>query len=420
MRLTMISIGSTGDVRPYILLGRELQARGHQITIAAFEPFEDLVRKAGMNFAPLSGSVEKFMGEVMKPGVNGFTFLKHVQQGLGESISELLIDMQKACEDAQGVIGTFFGTAMYSIAEKNRIPCIQTHYFPIDENRSMPISSAPGLNLGKAWNKSSYRIGHLLINSIEKKYLSTWRKSQGMRKRKITTTMDNTINGVPVPTLYALSPALIPRPQEWGNHIYMTGFWLEKECIDDFVPDEKMIAFLKKHSQAIYIGFGSMVSGDMGETLQIVLDALKIAKIPAVLSKGWGGEHLNLGEHPHVFIAEYVPHSWLFSQVSAVVHHGGIGTIAAGLLAGKPTLVVPFGGDQPFWGNRIVKMGLGPKPILRSKLTAEKLAKKLLALTENPEYAKNAKEMQKKLLKEEGIKTAADIIEVKMAEGLKD
>lgn len=414
MRLTMISVGSTGDVRPYVLLGKELQARGHYITIAAFDSFEKMVKQEGLNFIPLSGNVEKFMAEIMKPGVNGFTYLKHVQHALGGSINELLADMQKACEDAQGVIGTFFGTAMYSIAEKKQIPCIQTHYFPIDENKSMPISSAPGFNLGKAWNQGSYKVGHFLINSIEEKYLSPWRESQGMRQREKGTVIDNTVNGKPVPTLYALSPALVPRPVEWDEHIYMTGFWVEKKASEAYVPDEGLRAFLNQHPQSIYIGFGSMVSGDMGKTLEIVLEALEMADIPAVLSKGWGGEYLDLGQHPKVYIAEYVPHSWLFEQVKAVVHHGGIGTVAAGLLAGKPTLVIPFGGDQPFWGSRVYQMELGPKPIARNRLTAERLAKRLLELTQNSDYEINAREMQQKLLAEEGIKTAADIIEKKM------
>lgn len=406
----MISVGSMGDVRPYILLGKELKTRGHEITIAAFSTFEALVKEEGLNFKPLSGSVEKYMSEIMKPGVNGFTFLKHLQYGLSDSINEMLWDMQKACEGAQGIIGTFFGTAMYSIAEKNHVPCIQTHYFPIDENKSMPISSAPGLNAGEIWNKSSYKIGHYLINSVEHKYLATWRQSQGMRERKIGTSLDNTINGKPVPTLYALSPSLVPRPKEWGEHIHMTGFWVEKKK-PVYLADEELTAFLHRHPQAIYIGFGSMVSGDMGETLSIVLKTLVEAKIPAVLSKGWGGAEMDFGKYPNIHVAEYVPHSWLFNRVSAVVHHGGVGTIAAGLMAGKPTLVIPFGGDQPFWGNQIYKMELGPKPLPRSKMTVEKFAQSLEELTSQPRYRANAQKVQEHILKEDGLKTAADIIE---------
>ena len=143
MRYTMISIGSMGDVKPYLLLGKELMNRGHQVKIAAFSAFEEMVTQEGFAFFPLAGSVEEFMAEIMKPGVNGFTYLKHVKAALEPTLHELLQDMQNACADAQAVISTFFGTAVNSIAEKLQIPCIQTHYFPIDYNSSMPISSAP-------------------------------------------------------------------------------------------------------------------------------------------------------------------------------------------------------------------------------------------------------------------------------------
>jgi len=107
----------------------------------------------------------------------------------------------------------------------------------------------------------------------------------------------------------------------------------------------------------------------------------------------------------------YVPHDWLFEHVSAVVHHGGAGTTAAGLCAGCPTLVIPFGGDQPFWALRVRMMGLGPRPIRRELLTAPKLAKALKNLTTLGSYRVAAKELGKRLQMENGVCNAADIIE---------
>ncbi len=409
MRLTMISIGSTGDVRPYVILGQELTRRGHTVRIAAFNPFEKMVRDAGLDFYPLAGDVVKFMASIMKPGTNGINYLQRVQNAIKEVAGPLLQNMQTACQGAEAIITTFFGSSMYSIAEKNNVPCIQTQYYPMDYNDAVPISSAPGLKAGKAWNKMTYKVGYLLINSLERRYLTGWRKEQGMRVRKIRPKPDYTVNGHQIPVLYAVSPLLMPRPISWNEHIHMTGFWMENKT-PDFTPDPALEAFLKAGEKPVYIGFGSMVSGDMGKTLSIVLEAVEASGTRAILQKGWGGSEVATNSS-RIYVADYIPHDWLFEQVAAVVHHGGAGTTAAGLKAGKPTLVIPFGGDQPFWGMRVRALGLGPKPIRREFLTVERLTKALTNLTQTKSYRVAARELGMRLREENGTKIAADIIE---------
>ena len=409
MRLTMISIGSTGDVRPYVILGQELSRRGHTVRIAAFSPFEKMVNDAGLAFYPLAGDVVKFMASIMKPGTNGINYLQRVQNAIKEVAGPLLQNMQSACDGAEAIVTTFFGSSMYSIAEKNNVPCIQTQYYPMDYNDAVPISSAPGLKAGKAWNKMTYKVGYLLINSLERRYLTGWRKEQGMRVRKIRPKPDYTVNGHQIPVLYAVSPLLMQRPTYWNEHIHMTGFWMENST-PNFTPDPALEAFLSAGEKPVYIGFGSMVSGDMGKTLSIVLEAVEASGVRAILQKGWGGSDIST-HSSRVYVADYLPHDWLFEQVAAVVHHGGAGTTAAGLKAGKPTLVIPFGGDQPFWGMRVRALGLGPKPIRREFLTAEKLTKALINLTQTKSYCVAAKELGMRLREENGTKIAADIIE---------
>jgi sterol 3beta-glucosyltransferase len=409
MRLTMISIGSTGDVRPYVILGQELVRRGHEVRIASFSPFENMVKDAGLDFYPLAGDVVKFMASIMKPGTNGITYLQKVQNAIRDVAGPLLNNMQTACKGAEAIITTFFGSSMYSIAEKNHVPCIQTQYYPMDYNDVVPISSAPGLKAGKAWNKMTYKVGYLLINSLEHRYLTGWRREQGMRVRKIRPRPDYTVNGHQIPVLYAVSPLMMPRPLSWNEHIHMTGFWMDPKA-PEYTPDPKLSAFLAAGEKPVYIGFGSMVSGDMGKTLSIVLEAVEQAGIRAILQKGWGGAEIT-APSSRVYVADFIPHEWLFEQVAAVTHHGGAGTTAAGLKAGKPTLVIPFGGDQPFWGMRVRALGLGPKPIRREFLTAERLTKALIDLTQTKSYCVAAKELGMRLREENGTKIAADIIE---------
>lgn len=408
MRITMICIGSTGDVMPYIVLGRELKARGHEITICAFSDFASKVADEGMIFSPISGSVKVFMTNIMKPGVNGVGFLKQVRDTLAAIIRPFLADLEAACVNAEAIIATFFGQIIQSIAEVNHVPFIQTHYFPMDNNKATPISSAPGQNAGKAWNITSYQLGYTLISTMEKYYLSEWREERGMAPRKMEHRPNYEINGHIVPVIYAFSPLIMPRPTDWGENIHLSGYWSDDKPVD-FQPDPSLVKFLQEGEKPIYIGFGSMTGNDMGETLDIVLEALQQTGMRAILATGWGG--VDVPNHPNLYVGGFIPHDWLFRQVRAVVHHGGAGTTAAGILAGRPTLVIPFGGDQPFWGNRMHQLGIGPKPIPRERLTVSKLSKALTLLITTKSYSVAAKELGIRLRMEEGPVIAANIIE---------
>ena len=411
MRISMVAIGSTGDVRPYVLLGKELKKRGHEVTIVCFDMTEKMVTEAGLNFAPLAGSVKDIFMAVMTPGTNGLTFLPKFKNALLDDLPQFLHTLEEGCKDAEAIICTFFGSVVYSIAEKHNIPCIQTHYFLMDYNDMFPITTAPGLKMGKAWNKVSYKMGYALINTLEWHYLSDWRSEEGMKSKKISMSPDYYINGHKIPVLYAISPLLVPRAPEWDEHIHMTGFWTDPEPCE-YEPEPSLVRFLEEGEKPVYIGFGSMVSSDMGQTLDIVLKAVAASGVRAIIGRGWGGGALDAAlSNPNVYVADYIPHDWLFSRVSAVVHHGGAGTTAAGVLACKPTLVVPFGGDQPFWGQRIYDLGIGPKPIKRENLTVEKLADALIKLTHTPRFNVAVSEIGERMKYENGTLLAADIVE---------
>lgn len=403
----MISIGSTGDVRPYLLLGRELQRRGHEVTLCAFSAFEELAKSAGFRFMPLSGDVH-MMIEHMMNGSQPLATINKLRLMLKPILKPFLSDLISACEGAQVIIGTYFGAVLPSIAEKYGVPFIQTHYYPMDMNDSVPIASAPGLRAGRMWNRMTYRVGNLIISSVEIYYLTQWRQEQGMSPRKLSDKPIYHIGGHSVPIIYAMSPLLLPRPSEWDENIHMSGFWLDNDLCD-YTPPESLSRFLQSGEKPIYIGFGSMVKGDMGKTLHIVLEALRRTGLRAVISKGWGVDDVPLSEN--VYVADYIPHDWLFEKVSAVVHHGGAGTTAAGVLAGKPTLIIPFGGDQPFWALRVYKQGIGPAPIRREALTVRRLVGALRELTDTKRYVVAAQELSLRLRQENGTVNAADTIE---------
>lgn len=157
----------------------------------------------------------------------------------------------------------------------------------------------------------------------------------------------------------------------------------------------------------MYIGFGSIVVEDPDAMTKLIFDAVKKAGVRALVSKGWGGfggDELNIPKN--IYMLGNIPHDWLFKHVSAVVHHGGAGTTAAGILAGRPTVIVPFFGDQPFWGSMVSRAGAGPEPIPFKSLTSDALAIAILKALTSVALQK-AKELGESLAKEDGAAEGA-------------
>jgi UDP:flavonoid glycosyltransferase YjiC (YdhE family) len=163
-----------------------------------------------------------------------------------------------------------------------------------------------------------------------------------------------------------------------------------------------LAAFLEAGPPPIYIGFGSIVVDDPNALTTMIFDAVRQTGVRALVSKGWGGLGANEIDMPEgVFMLGNVPHDWLFQKVAAVVHHGGAGTTAAGIKAGKPTLVVPFFGDQPFWGAMVARAKAGPDPIAYKNLTADGLAE-AIQFCLRPDTVERAKEYGEQIREEKG------------------
>jgi hypothetical protein len=140
---------------------------------------------------------------------------------------------------------------------------------------------------------------------------------------------------------------------------------------------------------------------------KMIFEAVRKTGQRALVSKGWGGLGGDeLSKPDGVFMLGNCPHDWLFKHVSCVVHHGGAGTTAAGIALGRPTLVVPFFGDQPFWGAMVARAGAGPTPIPFKALTSDGLAKAILQCL-RPETLKRAKELGYRIREEKGCEAGA-------------
>ncbi len=200
------------------------------------------------------------------------------------------------------------------------------------------------------------------------------------------------------------SPSLIPKPHDWGTHMSVTGFSFLPTTFH-YLPSPDLEAFLAAGPKPIYVGFGSIVVTDPDALLQIIVEAVRRSGQRALILSSWG--RLSAETVPQgIFFVDNVPHDWLFARVSCVVHHGGAGTTAAGIRLGKPTVIVPFFGDQFFWGSTIARAGAGPRPIPFRELNADKLTTAIESAL-SPKIRRNARELGWRIESEYGADRSA-------------
>ncbi len=203
------------------------------------------------------------------------------------------------------------------------------------------------------------------------------------------------------PTVYGFSAHVVPRPADWPPFCHVTGYWF-LDTKADWSPPPDLEAFLQAGPKPVYIGFGSMRGTDERGFTKQVVSALARCGQRGILLTGWGA----LAQVPlpeTIFAIDAVPHDWLFPQVAAVVHHGGSGTTAAGLRAGLPSLIVPFIGDQSFWGRQICERGLGPQPIEEMFLSAEALAQAITTMMTDQAMRQRAAVLGEEIRAEDGV-----------------
>lgn len=409
MDIAMITIGSRGDVQPFLALGQALRRRGHRLRVATFPRFQEDVEKHGFSFSPIHGDEDRMMRLLIGDGVSGMAYIDGLTRLLNQNKREILDDVYGVCKGADLILYSFLGSLAYHAAESLKIPCMRVNFWPADRTGGNPMPGMPALPLGGWYNRLTYSLSDIGFSIFTSQEFNGWRAEMGLPKWRGRSY--HTLFGRPVEALYAYSGVLAPKPKEWGEHLHLTGFWFLKERADA-PADEGLFRFLESGDPPIYIGFGSMVGGSFAELQDIVLESLKNTGQRAVLSSGWrkfDAEQLP----PNVYGVDSVPHDWLFPRVRAVVHHGGAGTTAAGLRAGKPTLIVYFGGDQRFWGDRVCRAGAGPRPVARKGLTAKRLTR-ALELLEDARLQQNAAQIARRLSQEDGCENACDIIEANM------
>ncbi|TVY73273.1 Sterol 3-beta-glucosyltransferase UGT80B1 [Lachnellula suecica] len=400
LNIVVMVIGSRGDIQPFLKLGKNLMEFGHRVRIATHPAFKDFVQKdSGLEFFSVGGDPAELMAFMVKnPGmIPTMDTLKKGEVGRRrDQMAEMFEGFWRACINAtddekdinnvkmMGAKNPFIADAIIAnppsfahihCAERLGIPLHLMFTFPYTPTQAFPhpLANIKKTNVDPGYaNFMSYPLVEMmtwqglgdLINNFRVKTLglepvsTLWAPGQLYRLK--------------VPFTYLWSPGLIPKPSDWGPEIDIAGF-VFLDLASSFKPPEELVKFLDAGEPPVYIGFGSIVVDDPDKFTKMIFEAVKKAGVRALVSKGWGG----LGDDnmpDNVYMLENTPHDWLFPKVKAVVHHGGAGTTAIGLKCGKPTMIVPFFGDQQFWGSMIGKAGAGADPVPYKNLTADKLA----------------------------------------------
>ncbi|HQX02333.1 MAG TPA: glycosyltransferase [Anaerolineales bacterium] len=410
MRIVIIAPGTRGDVQPYIALGKGLQSAGHTIRLVSHSNFESLVASYGLEFWSFGNDVKDAVeNSDMQALTEKGNFLLLLAKMAKEAQREALRFAEGGLRAAQGMEivlsglgGLFIGIA---IAEKLDIPLVQAYVVPFSPTREMSSVLTP--KLPPVLNQISHQLTRQLM-------WQGFRSADTIARKKVLSIPAAPLLGPydsksthNMPILYGFSPLVIPAPSDWNDQTHITGFWFVDEA-DDWQPPAALLDFLQAGPAPIYIGFGSMSSRAPEQTADLIIQALKLTNQRAILLSGWGGlQKANIPDS--IFMIDSIPHSWLFPRVSAVVHHGGASTTAAGLKAGVPSVIIPFFGDQPFWGQRIADLGVGSKPIPRKQLTAERLANAIREVVTNEDMRQRAAKLGKQIQTENGIESAVEI-----------
>jgi sterol 3beta-glucosyltransferase len=419
MRVLILTYGSRGDVQPYVGLGKGLKAAGHEVTLATSSRFREFVEEHGLRYGYMSDDLLAIIDtdqgrDLIENTTNLFQVLTRtfsLMKQVGPLQASLLNDCWTTANAADPDLIVFHPKAYGGphIAEKLGIPVILALPIPMMVPTSeYPNMGFPNLKLGGWYNRMTYRLVNTLMGMSAGKHVKALRAAHGLPRQKRFDIL-HTTDGGDIPVLHAMSMHVVGQPSDWPDTAVMTGYWF-LDRLENWTPPAELEAFLAAGPPPVYVGFGSMAGRNPARLSNIVVEALQRANVRGIIATGWGG--LKTESLPDsVLKIDQAPHEWLFPRMAAIVHHGGAGTTAAALRAGKPSIIVPFFGDQPFWAKRVHEIGAGARPIPQKKLTRENLGDALLTVTGSAEMRRTAEQLGQQIRSEDGVGAAVAFIE---------
>jgi UDP:flavonoid glycosyltransferase YjiC (YdhE family) len=412
MRITILTIGSRGDVQPYLALAVGLQRAGYSVRVASHAIFESLIRGYGVDFALVRFNPRDVVShpEVQKARSNIFRFMLTVRRLVGPQYLDVFDDFWQASKDTEAIIASPTANNAYDCAQALHVPLILGLLQPLIPTRELPSFFLPPFpRIGGTFNRITHHLFDQLLWQSVRTDVNHWRKVRlGLRSAAFFGPYRR-MRAERVPYLIACSPSVIPKPPDWREWHHVTGYWF-LEPHSDFRPPLHVERFLQSGPPPVYVGFGSMSQEQPERLADVVAEALDRSNQRGILAGGWGwSQQLRLPDT--MLQVDDVPHQWLFPRMAALVHHGGAGTTAAALRSGVPSVVVPFGGDQHHWGRTLVKMGVSPQVLSVDDLTAESLAHAIALAINDRDLHTRAISLGESIHKEDGVSRAVEIVD---------
>jgi len=411
--LTILALGSRGDVLPCAVLGHGLQAAGYDVRVISFANFGPMVARYGLDFEPVPGDAEMLL-----TGSGGIALAESGRSvwKMWRSVKALFWDLTTGIADVlsqphiwhtDAIVNQLPG-GLYGadLAEKLNIPHVAAAVIPMVRTRAFPMVAFPTWPaLLPGYNALTYRLAEQIVWSGFRKAINQWRRDMlGLAGRPFFGDFHRVSH---IPTLLGFSETIVPRPPDWGDNVHYTGYWRPEE--PDWTPPPDLLEFLASGPPPIFVGFGSMTVRDPQRVTQVVLEALRHTGQRGVLQAGWAG--IGQGTLPEsVCLLDYAPYGWLFPRMAAVLHHGGSGTTGFGLRAGVPSILTPFLFDQFYWGQRLQALGVGPPPVPFKKMTVPRLVTAIETAVSDPAMRRRAADLGRQLRQEDGVAAAVAVV----------
>jgi sterol 3beta-glucosyltransferase len=422
VKITVNTLGTRGDIQPYIALSLGLRQAGHAVRIVTHHIFESFVKDYGLDFYPLYLDPRQVLinQALSELGNNTFRINRWMKDNFKPALRDIFETTLGANRDAELMLNTGLSFAGWHVAEKLDIPALAAYLWPVTPSRYLPAATGvippAWLPFKGAFYYLSTKLSNQLFFNLMLPGVNQCR-GEILDLRPMTAReywpLDSARSATSL--IYGFSAAVIPKPPDWTDNQQVSGYWF-LDTANGYQPPTRLLDFLENGPPPVYVGFGSLVDHQKEAIDHILVHALRETGQRGILLGGWSD--LGSGDLPDSILrVDAVPHDWLFPRMAAVVHHGGAGTTAAGLRAGVPSVVVPSFGDQFFWGWRVRALGAGPKPIPRNKLTAAKLASAIQQAVGDQAIRRNAAQLSRQIRAEDGVGSAVRLIEAFARQG---
>jgi sterol 3beta-glucosyltransferase len=409
VRISLFTLGTRGDVQPFIALGLALKAAGHQVVLATGSDHERLVREYDLDFHSLPCRFTDYLATPagwasFAPGRSFYFGLNSIWGAMRQEAEPLFWACWEALRDTDVAVCSPTAIPAILLLQRYQLPWFLAMLAPLLPTTAFPSPSLPIRAFGRLGHYLTHKLVGRRFWKVGRDVTSLWNQLTPLVPHRPAPE-----RGTPLATFVAVSPHVVPPPTDWPSNVHTTGYWISSRRAA-WEPSSELSRFITEHEAPICVTFGSMPDPHPEAFQAMVLGAVRRARQRAVVVTGAGA----LGAIPDaadVIEIGAAPFDWLLPRMRAVVHHGGAGTTADGLMAGVPSVIVPFLTDQPFWGYRVYDLGAGPRPILRRHLTEGRLEKAIAAAVGDESMRDRARALKHDMRAEDGTARALELIE---------